>query len=109
MNSQGISEGDIAVVLIQDGILKLVNDRTKRTYTKDENSMVKFYEKLDRADGKHKCDLIERINIILDETENFDRRGAKKSVTTNRDIPPSIEKNIALVYQNIWRPSKTYF
>ena len=33
----------------------------------------------------------------------------KKKVTRNRDIPPSIEKNIALVYQNIWRPSKTFF
>jgi len=33
----------------------------------------------------------------------------KKKVNLNRDIPPSIEKNIALVYQNIWRPSKTYF
>lgn len=33
----------------------------------------------------------------------------KIKVAKNRDIPPSIEKNIALVYQNIWRPSKTYF
>jgi hypothetical protein len=64
---------------------------------------------LDRVDGKQKCDLIERINIILDETENYDRIGSKKKVTMNRDIPPSIEKNIALVYQNIWRPSKTIF
>lgn len=52
---------------------------------------------------------MERINVILDETENYDRKGMKKKVINNRDIPPSIEKNIALVYQNIWRPSKTYF
>jgi hypothetical protein len=43
MNTYGISEGDVAVVLIQDGILKLVNDKVKRTYTKDQHSMVKFY------------------------------------------------------------------
>jgi hypothetical protein len=28
-------------------------------------------------------------------------------VTRNRDFPPSIEKNIALVYQNLWYPAKT--
>ena len=33
----------------------------------------------------------------------------KNKVFANRDIPPSIEKNIALVYQNIWKPSKTHF
>ena len=27
MRSQGIADGDVAVVLIQDGILKLVSDR----------------------------------------------------------------------------------
>lgn len=43
MRQQGISDGDVAVVLIQDGILKLVNDRVKRTYAKGDNSMVKFY------------------------------------------------------------------
>lgn len=43
MRSQGISDGDVAVVLIQDGILKLVSDRNKRTLAKGENSMVKFY------------------------------------------------------------------
>jgi hypothetical protein len=48
MRSQGISDGDVAVVLIQDGILKLVNDRVKRTYAKGDDSMVKFYELLDQ-------------------------------------------------------------
>lgn len=109
MRSQGISDGDVAVVLIQDGILKLVEDRVARTYAKGDNSMVKFYEMLDMNENKPKCDLIERINVILDETENYDRKGMKKKVQANRDIPPSQEKNIALVYQNIWRPSKTYF
>ena len=67
MRSQGISDGDVAVVLIQDGILKLVNDRVKRTYAKGESSMVKLYELMDKNEGKPKCDLIERINIVLDE------------------------------------------
>ncbi len=58
MRSQGLSEGDIAVVLIQDGILKLVDNRVKRTYVKGEKSMVKFYEMLDSNEGKPKCDLI---------------------------------------------------
>lgn len=34
MRSQGISNGDVAVVLIQDGILKLVSDRQERLYAK---------------------------------------------------------------------------
>jgi len=34
MRSQGIADGDVAVVLIQDGILKLVSDRNKRTLAK---------------------------------------------------------------------------
>lgn len=29
------------------------------------------------------------------------------NVTRNRDFPPSIEKNIALVLQNHWTPFKT--
>ena len=33
----------------------------------------------------------------------------KGNVTRNRDFPPSIEKNIAMVYQNLWKPSKTNF
>ena len=35
------------MVLMQDGILKLVADRNKRTFAKDKNSMVEFYRKLD--------------------------------------------------------------
>lgn len=31
----------------------------------------------------------------------------KEKVNNNKEIPPSIEKNIALVYQNMWWPSKT--
>ena len=69
--------------------------------------MVEFYKKMDEKEGKDKCDLIERINVILDEIDNFDRKGMKGNVTRNRDFPPSIEKNIALVYQNLWKPSKT--
>lgn len=34
LRAQGLSDGDIGVVLIQDGILKLVQDRVKRTYVK---------------------------------------------------------------------------
>lgn len=43
LKENGVSEHDIAVVLIQDGILKLVKDRVRRTYAKDEHSMVEFY------------------------------------------------------------------
>lgn len=66
---------------MQDGILKLVEDRKKRTYAKGDKSMVEFYKKLDMLDGKHKCDLEERINIILDEIENYERRNGGNSVT----------------------------
>jgi hypothetical protein len=30
-----------------------------------------------------------------------------KSVKGNNDFPPNIEKNISLMYQNLWWPSKT--
>ena len=43
MNENGITEDDIAVVLIQDGILKLVKDRASREYVKGPGSMVEFY------------------------------------------------------------------
>ena len=33
----------------------------------------------------------------------------KGNVSRNRDFPPCIEKNVALVYQNLWKPSKTHF
>ncbi len=42
----------MAVVLIQDGILKLVGDRNRRTYAKDELSIIEFARKLDKHDGK---------------------------------------------------------
>jgi hypothetical protein len=40
LREKGIAPGDIAVVLIQDGILKLVQNRVKKTYVKGNNSMV---------------------------------------------------------------------
>ena len=42
---------------MQDGILKLVGDRNKRTMAKGRASMVEFYRMLDEIDGKAKCDL----------------------------------------------------
>jgi hypothetical protein len=43
LEEEGFSSEEIGVVLIQDGILKLVADRKKRTYAKGKNSMVEFY------------------------------------------------------------------
>ncbi len=57
LEEQGFSSEEIGVVLIQDGILKLVADRKARTYAKGKNSMVEFYRELDRLDGKPRCDL----------------------------------------------------
>lgn len=57
LEKEGISPEEIAVVLMQDGILKLVADRNKRTYAKGKNSMIEFYRMLDELDGKPKCDL----------------------------------------------------
>lgn len=48
LKARGIPQGDVAVVLIQDGILKLVDDRVKKTYVKGNDSMVKFYERMDQ-------------------------------------------------------------
>ena len=42
-------------MLIQDGILKLVKDRVRRTYAKGNQSMLEFYRELDRREGKEKC------------------------------------------------------
>ena len=64
---------------------------------------------MDEEEGKEKCDLIERINVILDGIDDYGRGNKQGNVARNRDFPPSIEKNIALVYQNLWRPSKTHF
>lgn len=66
LEEEGISSEEVAVVLMQDGILKLVSDRNKRQYVGKQNSMVEFYRRLDRLDGKPKCDLEERINVVLD-------------------------------------------
>ena len=90
LRKEGISNGDIAVVLIQDGILKLVENREKRTFKGEEDSMVNFYRKLDEEEGKSRCDLEERIHTILDETENYCRASLKGKVQSNREIPPSI-------------------
>jgi chitin synthase len=97
----------VAVVLMQDGILKLVADRQKRTFAKGKTSMVEFFRALDEHDGKPKCDLEERINTILDEIDNYNRRGMGGLVASNRDFPPSIEKSISLLYQNLWHPGLT--
>lgn len=55
LRENGITEQDIAVVLVQDGILKLVGDRATRSYAKGDWSMVEFYRELDRQEGKDKC------------------------------------------------------
>jgi len=57
LEQQGISHEEVAVVLMQDGILKLVADRNKRTFAKGKNSMVEFYRMLDEIDGKPICEL----------------------------------------------------
>ena len=90
LEEQGISSEEVAVVLMQDGILKLVSNRQKRLYAKGKNSMVEFFRELDRRDGKPKCDLEERINVILDEIDNYNRKGMGSYVANNRDFPPSI-------------------
>lgn len=57
LEAEGISCEEVAVVLMQDGILKLVADRSKRTFVSGKNSMIEFYKRLDELDGKPKCDL----------------------------------------------------
>lgn len=69
--------------------------------------MVEFYRELDRIDGKSRCDLEDRINVILDEVDNFNKKGLSSQIDTNNDFPPTIEKNIALLYQNLWDPGMT--
>lgn len=44
-----MSPKDVAIVIIQDGILKLVTDRTHRKYS----SSVRFFEKIDYISGKN--------------------------------------------------------
>jgi chitin synthase len=62
---------------------------------------------MDKREGKEKCYLEERINIIIDEMENFQRRRMDDFVKNNNDFPPSIEKNLSFVYQNLWSPKST--
>lgn len=69
--------------------------------------MVEFYRRLDELDGKPRCDLEERINVVLDEIDNYNRKGMASYVANNKDFPQSIERNISLLYQNLWRPGMT--
>lgn len=104
LQEEGIEPDDIAVVVLQDGILKLVDDRVTRTFSKGERSVVEFYRELDMREGKERCHLVERINVVLDEIDNFNRKRMGEFVVKNQDFPPSIEKNLSLVYQNMWSP-----
>ena len=72
------------MVVVQDGILKLVDDRVQRTFTKGGRSVVEFYRELDAAERKERCYLVERINIVLDEIDNFQRRNMAEFVTKNQ-------------------------
>lgn len=67
--------------------------------------MVEFYRELDRREGKDKCYLEERLEIIMDELDNFDRRRMSDLYKNNNDFPPSIEKSLSFVYQNLWSPN----
>jgi hypothetical protein len=58
VKSKGMSPKDIAVVIIQDGILKLVTDTLHRKMS----SSVRFFEKIDYSSGKRECKLISRIH-----------------------------------------------
>lgn len=66
---------------MQDGILKLVENKLTRTYAKGDDSMVHFFRTLDELEGKKRCDLEERINIILDESENLSRKGMDRNIS----------------------------
>lgn len=45
--------------------------------------------------------------MILEEIENFEKKGVPSQVAQNNDFPPTIEKNISLLYQNLWHPGMT--
>lgn len=68
LKRQGIAAEEVGVVLVQDGILKLVKDRKTRELEKGTDSMVEFYRQLDRICNRKYCDLEQRIHTILDET-----------------------------------------
>lgn len=96
-------------MLVQDGVLKLIENKKTRTFSKGEDSMVNFYRQMDELCGNKWCSLEERIHTILDETENMHRKGPnmQRVIEENRDIPPTIEKQVALMYQHLWKPSMT--
>ena len=43
-----------------------MSDRKNRSFAKGKNSMIEFYKELDKLDGKPRCDLEERINLVLE-------------------------------------------
>lgn len=90
-----MSSKDIAVVIIQDGILKLVTDKLERKMS----SSVRFFEKIDYSSGKSECKLVSRINEILDEIDELERAGLSNFTDKNGGIPPNVPKNISLLYQ----------
>lgn len=92
----------MAVVIIQDGILKLVTDRLHRKMS----SSVKFFEQIDYLSGKSECKLISRINGILDEIDELERNQLNSFVEKNNGLPPTVPKNVSLLYQFEWKPSK---
>lgn len=55
LEKEGIAADEIGVVLMQDGILKLVENKLTRTYAKGDDSMVHFFRKLDELEGKQRC------------------------------------------------------
>ena len=67
VKERGMSSKDMAVVIIQDGILKLVTDILHRNMS----SSVRFFEKIDYYSGKSECKLVSRINEILNEIEDL--------------------------------------
>jgi hypothetical protein len=52
--------------------------------------MIEFYRELDKREGKLKCDLEERLHIIMDELDNFDRKEMGDFCKNNSDFPPSM-------------------
>ena len=40
----------------------------------------------------------------MDELDNFDRKRMTDFYKNNNDFPPSIEKNLSFIYQNLWSP-----
>lgn len=84
-----IDENEVAVVLVQDGILKC------------DQSVVNMYAQMEAGE---KCYLKERIAIIKEEVENAARQGKKAGVDNNDNFPETIPKRISLLYQNKYKP-----